>query len=384
MDLLLQGRVLLLDGVEHPGDRAHLGVGAGGDDDGAARPLGHGGAPVDHAGAVGQVGVRADGPGGLDDGVGLTGQGGLHHAQGSGRDQAGIGTDLVALAQDEDVAHHELGGGDDQPRAVAQHRGGRLGHGGQGGDGVSGLVLLDEPEDGVEGHDGDDDDGVHRHALGALQDPGDGGDDDGGQQEVDERVVELAQEAQPGGCRRLGGQLVGAVGGQAVGRGLRAQAAGGVGTEVGGDGVGRAGVGGLGCCGGRGGAGRLGRCVHGGCFGHGRYPISGGGPSQVSGSVIWANRMGSSSLVRRLRRYQCDRWRAAASGSFSSTRLPSLHGQTTRVRGRNTRGGTGLPVPPRVEGPRPMGGDASGASVGRRQSQASEGWRPSVPTRCSR
>lgn len=223
---------------------------------------------------VSQVGVGADRLGGLDDRVGLTGEGGLHHAQGGGRDQAGVGADLVSLAQDEDVADHELGGGDDQARAVAQHRGGRLGHGGQGGDGVSGLVLLDESEDGVEGDDGDDDDGVHRHALGALQDPGDGGDDDGGQQEVDERIVELAQEAQPGGRRRLGGQLVGAVGGQAVGRDLPAQTAGDVGAELGGDDVGRAGVGaGLRrwLC-----AGRIERGVHGGCCGHGRYPINGG------------------------------------------------------------------------------------------------------------
>ena len=214
VDLLLQGRVLLIDGLQHAGDPAHLGAGARRRHDGPPGALGHGGAAVDHAGAVGQVGVGGDGVGGLGHGVGLAGQRGLDDAQGGGGQESGVGPHLVALAQDEDVAADQVGGGHREAAPAAQDGAGGARHLRQGGDGVGRPALLDEAEHGVEGDDGQDDERVHGDAVRALQGPGDRGDDDGDNEQVDERVLELGQKAPPGRDRRLARQLVGAVGAQ--------------------------------------------------------------------------------------------------------------------------------------------------------------------------
>lgn len=78
-------------------------------------------------------------------------------------------------------------------------------------DGVLGLVLLHEAEHRVGHDDEDDHQRVDGQPSGAVGDPGDDGDDDGREQQVDQRVRELPQQPLPG--RVLGGapQLVGAV-----------------------------------------------------------------------------------------------------------------------------------------------------------------------------
>ena len=243
VDLLLQGRVLLVDGLQHAGDPAHLGAGARRRHDGPPGALGHGGAAVDHAGAVGQVGVGGDGVGGLGHGVGLAGQRGLDHAQGGGGQEPGVGPHLVALAQDQDVAADQVGGGHREAAPAAQDGAGGARHLRQGGDGVGRPALLDEAEHGVEGDDGQDDERVHGDAVRALQGPGDRGDDDGDNEQVDERVLELGQKAPPGGDRRLARQFVGAVGGQAPGGLGLAQARVGAGAAGGDDGAGALGEG---------------------------------------------------------------------------------------------------------------------------------------------
>lgn len=72
-----------------------------------------------------------------------------------------------------------------------------------------GSRLLHEPQHGVGDHDGRDHDRVERPALGALQDPGQGRDGDGEEEQVDQRVPELPQDPAPRGVRGRGGQLVG-------------------------------------------------------------------------------------------------------------------------------------------------------------------------------
>ena len=89
---------------------------------------------------------------------------------------------------------------------------------------IGGLRLLDVAHDRVEDHDGGDDERVHRDAVRALQGPGDDRDDDSGEQQSVDRILELLEEI---GAMRAPGdrsKLVGAVCGQPA-SGLRGRQA---------------------------------------------------------------------------------------------------------------------------------------------------------------
>ena len=87
--------------------------------------------------------------------------------------------------------------------AVALYRDHDLGHARQRGGSVLGLVFLQEAEQCIQQHHGSDDDGIHRPADKIFQSPDHDRDGDGGQQQVDQRILELAQEAAPAGYWRL-------------------------------------------------------------------------------------------------------------------------------------------------------------------------------------
>ena len=210
-DFLLQRRRLLVGGLEHLGDRAHLGVHPGGGDHGAAGALRDGRALEDHVEPVAERRRPRQRGGILEHGFALAGQRGFLHAQRRGLHQARIRADGVALAEHEHVATHQLGAGHAQQLPVAHDARGHRGHPRQRGHGVLRLGFLHIAQNPVEQDDQRDDDRIHRPAARALDHPGDERDGDGAQQQVDERILELRQEATPGGCARSRSELVGAV-----------------------------------------------------------------------------------------------------------------------------------------------------------------------------
>ena len=235
-ELLLQRGGLILGLGEHVGDLADLRVHAGAGHDGAAGALGHGRAVEHHVGAV------AEGLGAfqrlrlLADRHGFAGQARLCDAQRGGGQQSAVGGDGVALAEHDDIAGDDLGGVHAHDLAVTQHRGLRGSHLGERGHGLFGAGLLNIAEHGVDDQDQHDHDRIERQRFAAfgsggrvhaLDEPRDRGDHGGGQQQVDQRVLELGQELLPLRHRRRAGQLVraellktalGFVGAQAGGR----------------------------------------------------------------------------------------------------------------------------------------------------------------------
>ena len=234
-DLLLERAVLLLGGLEHLGDGAHLGAHGGARDHGATDALADRRALVDHVEAVYQRGRLAQRGGVLGDGLALAGQRRLGDPQDTRLEQAPVSPDGVPLPQDQHVAAHEVDGGHGPQLAVAQHGGRGRRHGLQGGDGVLRLVLLDEPEQRVQYHDGKDDEGVDGQARGSLDDPGSRRDDDGDEQEVDQRVLELGEDLAPQRHGWRGTQLVRPVHRETASSLLRAEPNGRLDGEVTGD-----------------------------------------------------------------------------------------------------------------------------------------------------
>ena len=128
-----------------------------------------------------------------------------------GFDQARVGADGVALAEQQQVAAHQLGAGHAQRHAVAHHGRGGLGHARQRGHRVARLGFLHEAQGAVEQHDGRDHDRIDRPAGAAFEPPGGQRDRDRGQQQVDQRVLEMRQHAAPRRQRWRAAQHVAAV-----------------------------------------------------------------------------------------------------------------------------------------------------------------------------
>ena len=112
--------------------------------------------------------------------------------QGGGGDDAGVSGDGIALGQHQHVPRDDVSCRDVGQSPVPKDN--RVGsrHGGKGCNSIGGFVLLDEPQDRVCKDNHQDDDGVDRDALRALQNPGEGGDRDGNKQQVHQWVCELA------------------------------------------------------------------------------------------------------------------------------------------------------------------------------------------------
>ena len=126
-------------------------------------------------------------------------------------EQAAVGGDAVARAQADDVARHQLARRHDGLHAVAQRSRRRRRHLAQRRQRPLGPVLLGESQQHGEEHDDGDDHGLERVAQEAR-------DDGGGEQDQDERVLELGRRrcARPRWCpsawSSLGPHSLGAAG----------------------------------------------------------------------------------------------------------------------------------------------------------------------------
>ena len=114
-------------------------------------------------------------------------------------DQPKVGRYAVAGFHQHDVAGHDLLCGDSQPPAVAQHGGVRIDHAADRVQCLFGAAFLHEADDGVQDYYRQDD----RRVAEMVEQQRD---QRGGQQHIDQQVVELQQQAHqrsaPGGCRQ--------------------------------------------------------------------------------------------------------------------------------------------------------------------------------------
>jgi len=208
-------------------DAADLGRRSRRRDDAAPLPGGDDRARERHRRAVADAGILGDRARLLRRRHGLAGQRRLLDPQLEALDEAHIGGHLVAGREAHHVAGDEVGGGDRRPCAVAA--GLRIG-GEHAADARQRLLcspLLQEPDDGVDDRDRHD----HPEVEPVRHDRLDRG---GAQQDVDQGVVEVAQEPQPRG-RALGlGQQVRAHEREPA-RGLRARQAPGIRLQPPGD-----------------------------------------------------------------------------------------------------------------------------------------------------
>ena len=117
----------------------------------------------------------------------LAGQGGFLDAQVGGFEQAQVGGHTVAAAQADDVAGHKRAGIDLPPLAVTTDMGLDREHLADPLQGLLGLALLEKTDDGVDAHHPENDAGVHPVAE-------HGGNEPGGEQDVDEQVMEMFEE----------------------------------------------------------------------------------------------------------------------------------------------------------------------------------------------
>jgi hypothetical protein len=205
VEVLLQRRARGLHRLEQPGDAAEFGRHAGGHDQAAAAPVGGDRPGVGHVPAIAErqlrVGERAAL---LLDRLGLAGERGLVHLQVDDLDQARVGRQAVAGAQQHDVPGHQLPRRDLGLLAVAQGGGGGRGHAVQRLDGALGAELLRERQ-----QHGEEQDGGDGHRLDFVAE--DRGDGRGGDEDEDEDVLELLEQDPPRRDAAGGLQLVGAV-----------------------------------------------------------------------------------------------------------------------------------------------------------------------------
>ncbi len=216
IELALERRRLLGEGLNHRGDQADLGQHTGADDDAAAAAVGD---QRPHEGGVALIAdgnvFRQHGAGVLLGGVRFAGEGGFLDAQVDGFHQAQIGRDVIAGLEQDDIAGHQLARRNPGAVAVAHDLRLRSRQAPQGRQGFLGAPLLDDPQDGIE-----DDDRQDRPALQIV--PQRHRHDGRPDQKQHDEVVELRQkQAQETRARRFP-QLVGPVLGQpAVDLGLR-------------------------------------------------------------------------------------------------------------------------------------------------------------------
>jgi hypothetical protein len=187
VDLAQQRGAQGLDLGDHRADAPNLRMDAGGHDHPAQLALGDQGARVGHALAVAQDCIPADRVWTLAHRFGLAREGGLLDLGASSLQDAHVRGNAVAGLEQDDVPGHEFPGGQFRFLAVPEDYGGRREHAPDGLHGLFRLAFLNEPDQGVDQDDGQDD--AHVHPLVEH-----GREDGGHQQDVDEHVVELAQE----------------------------------------------------------------------------------------------------------------------------------------------------------------------------------------------
>ena len=120
----------------------------------------------------------------------LAGERGLFDLQIDGLDQSDIGGDLVAGAQEDDIAGHEVARRDFNLLPIAQHRRGGRGHLAQRLDGTLGAVLLHEAQQHRKQHNDGDGDGFDPV-------PKKGGECRRHKENDDQHILELLQQDRP-------------------------------------------------------------------------------------------------------------------------------------------------------------------------------------------
>ncbi len=201
--LAQQRRAHALHRAEQRADAADLG--------GRARPhhhphtlaVAHQRAREGHGGAIAERRIGGDRRDRLVDAERLTGERRLLDAQAAHVEQAKVGRDTVAGSKEHDVTRHQRVGGDLLPPPITQHMGVRREHVADGVEGTLGLALLQEADDRIDHRHPENDRGVDQMAQ-------QGGHHPGRQQDVDEHIVELQQEAHQRTAPRRRRQRVGA------------------------------------------------------------------------------------------------------------------------------------------------------------------------------
>ena len=155
-DLQLERGLFFGRGLHQPGDLAHFRLHGRGGDHGLAAAKGGDRAAKDHIDAVADAGFAADRRDILGDGLAFARQGRLGHLQRGDIHQAAVGSDGVALLDQQNIAGDQVERGDLLLFAVAQHRGHGRGHLLQRGHGGFGAFFLKVTDNGIEQHDGDD------------------------------------------------------------------------------------------------------------------------------------------------------------------------------------------------------------------------------------
>jgi hypothetical protein len=187
-DLAQQRRLERADLAEHLVDPPQLRLAARRHDDAGGAARNDHGAGERHVLAVAYRGLGGHGSGGLVGRDRFAGQRRLFRAQVPGLDQAQVGRDLVARFQEHDVAGHEFLGGNQANRPGTQDA--RLGgqHVADRVERLLGAPLLQEAQQRVQDDDREDDRGVQPQAQHQL-------DEAGREQDIDEEVIELGEEA---------------------------------------------------------------------------------------------------------------------------------------------------------------------------------------------
>ena len=200
-----------LRGTHEAMDFTEFGLGAGRDDDAGAAARGHQGAGIRHVAAI----SHRSGLGQHDfvfvDRRRLPGQRGLVHPQLGLAHQPQVGGNLVAGLQQHQIAGNQLLGRHGVLVAVAHHLGLGAHHGPQALQRGLGLGLLNETHDRVDDHHTEDHCGVDEF-------PQTGGDRPRDEQNIDQRMMKLAQYAHQQAGARSHRQRIGTEALQSIGR----------------------------------------------------------------------------------------------------------------------------------------------------------------------
>ena len=152
--LALQGRHFLARLLQQARDVPQLALHAGGGDHRPPAPAHHGRAGENHVDPIGQAGIVLQWGRILGDRGALAGQRGLGGAKARRLEEARVRGHRLALLEQQDVAGHDLGRGDGERRALAEHEGVERGEGPEGMERALGSPLLEHGENRVRDHHG--------------------------------------------------------------------------------------------------------------------------------------------------------------------------------------------------------------------------------------
>ncbi len=208
LKFFLQRREVGRDVREHAGDAAHFRSHAGGDDHGPSASVRRRGAAVDHVRPIAEGGIAGDRVDVLGHRHALAGECGLRHTQGRGLDDTGIGRCRIAFLDDEDVAGDHVRGRDGREHAIPNDMRMCRRHLLERSDSGLSALFLQVAHDSVQQYDGTDGNRFVGQGGVSFEQPEDGGNGRGDQQQDHQQVRELREELLPLGNRTFGGQPI--------------------------------------------------------------------------------------------------------------------------------------------------------------------------------